>query len=126
MILTAAMAIPGNGPEMVSGELIEQGLDLSGKWEGTWQGEDSFIFPLVRVAKTGVRFGEGPSFLDWEIRDEGQGKLSIRTICGTSFGIYEQDGDRLMICTDSRKRPTTYRGGDGQSLLILHRVKSRK
>jgi hypothetical protein len=33
MILTAAMAVPGNGPEKVSGE-IEDGLNLGGKWEG--------------------------------------------------------------------------------------------
>jgi hypothetical protein len=37
IVLTAAMVVPGNGPEMVSWEM-EQGLDLSGEWEGVMKG----------------------------------------------------------------------------------------
>lgn len=36
MILTAAIVVPGDVPEKVLGE-IEQRLDLSGEWEGTWE-----------------------------------------------------------------------------------------
>jgi hypothetical protein len=44
------------------------------------------------------------------------------------LGIYQRHGSRLMICLRDAKvgRPTSFKGGDGQSLLILHRVKPRK
>jgi hypothetical protein len=35
LVLMMAMVVPGNGPEMVSGE-VEQRLDLHGKWKGAW------------------------------------------------------------------------------------------
>ena len=35
MVLMAAMTVPGNGPEKVSGE-VEKRLDLRGEWEGVW------------------------------------------------------------------------------------------
>ncbi|MGH7221633.1 MAG: hypothetical protein ACRELF_00220, partial [Gemmataceae bacterium] len=50
MILTAAMVVPGSGPEMVSGEM-EQGLDLGGEWKGIWGG--------AQGGYVNVRFNEG-------------------------------------------------------------------
>jgi len=34
MVLMAAMTVPGHGPEQASGEVKQERLDLSGKWEG--------------------------------------------------------------------------------------------
>ena len=47
MVLMAAM-VPGNGPEMVSGE-VEQGLDLSGEWEGGIMEKNGAVLYRVRI-----------------------------------------------------------------------------
>jgi hypothetical protein len=141
LMLAAAMAVPVNGPEIVSGEM-EQGLDLSGEWKAilyhpecggaVFRGEASIV---------SIRDPRGPRTLTWFcVRwgspasdgsfswrgipiDEGNGRFRI----GDSLGIYQYDGDRLRICFgDAKRRPTSFCAGDGKALLILHRVKPRK
>jgi hypothetical protein len=135
MVLMAAMAVPGNGPEKASGE-VEQGLDLRGKWKGVWK-SDKAEYEVNQL-------GEGWSWGSWsyqrlpkdapclilipDIADEGESKLRLTWVGDPCVGIYKQDGDRLTICfCDARKsRPTSFRAGNGQELLILHRVKPGK
>jgi hypothetical protein len=134
MILTAAMVVPGDGPKMESGE-IEQGLDLSGEWEGLWI-DDEGIRRKAKLSLSECRLeGErlpGQPLGDIErtlvflgITDEGAGRICLRD---SYLGIYCRDGcDHLICFRDNRKgRPTSFRGGDDQNLLILHRVKPRK
>lgn len=126
MILTAAMADPGNGPDRVSAEM-EQGLDLSGEWEGTWEFHRRESF-RIKLTPTEFHIDKGESTAILRnpiIFDEGKNKLRLRG----SLGIYQQDGDRLLICVGGagiNQCPTSFRIGDGQSLLSLHRVKPRK
>ena len=57
MILTAVMAVPGNGPEKASGE-IRQGLDLSGEWEGTLHSFDGKVYQ-VHLTRDRCRWDRG-------------------------------------------------------------------
>lgn len=125
MILTATMAVVGNGPEKVSDE-VEQRLDLKGEWEGTWNTHLGKRF-LIRLTPTEFHLdnGETTGVLRYPMSDEGNGKLRFRG----RLGIYQQDGDRLLIClakTRTNQRPTSFRIDEGQHLLLLHRVKLRK
>jgi len=129
LVLTlAAMVVPGNGPETVSGEM-EQALDLRGEWVGYEWDEWRTIWAME------VRRGElsGRSLLDnalffpvlFQMVDEGGGKLRFLD----RLGIYQQDGERLIICLGRfaiHEHPKFFRGGEGQELLILRRVKPRK
>jgi hypothetical protein len=130
MILTAAMTVPGNGPEMVSDEM-EQGLDLSGKWEGILLFEDG----TVHLAKLANNFLEtfnnkGHSVMGcgWAHLDEGGGRCKFRLVGKHYYGIYKQEANRvtISICFDGKGYPTSFNGGDNQWLLILRRVKPRK
>jgi hypothetical protein len=47
MILTAAMAVPGDGSEKVSGELVEEKLDLRGQWRGTLYSRPGVIMSVT-------------------------------------------------------------------------------
>jgi hypothetical protein len=132
MVLMAAMAVPGNGLEMVSAEMEER-LDLSGEWEGTWWLPEGQVYPATMDNRLlfgdafppheGAIFFRTPSF-----RDEGIGKFRIEPKDTNSrwLGIYEQHEGHLLLCfgEDGEQRPRSFRGGDGQHLLILHRVKS--
>jgi hypothetical protein len=129
MVLTAAMAVPGNGPETVSAEM-EQGLDLSGRWEGVYiNADEGMMEARLRDGGIGLATGEGGSFIKSIFTDEGGG--SVRFILNDAapyLGIYEQQEDDIVICfrfTDDG-RPTSIRVADGPYLLILHRVKPRK
>jgi hypothetical protein len=136
MVLMAAMAIPGNGPEMVSAEM-EQGLDLRGDWEGTcktsdgtdWEAQLHFPRFSTRRGHLTLTAGGALNFQAVTLTDEGAGRLRITWSDGVIFpGIYEQQDDRAVICFSRAERgyPTEFRGGDGQHLLILRRVKPRK
>lgn len=123
MILTAAMAVPADLPEKVSGEMV-QGLDLSREWEGTLrskQGKEC----RVRIDPKWIflESDEGKIGLGTKnLVDEGNGKLRFRG----SLGLYRYEKDRLLICIgDGKSRPLTI-GQEYGSLLILHRAKSRK
>ena|SRR5262245_33573684 len=137
MVLMAAMAIPGNGPEKVSGE-VEQGLDLSGKWEaicyrpggGVLRGQASISeeggLSISGQQGPARRGGQGRFHIAFgKVIDEGSGHIRSQNSLG--IGIYKQEGDRLLICFGYDKhRPTSFRAGDGQFLLILRRVKPGK
>lgn len=117
MILTVAMMAPGNGPEMESRKVAEpQRLDLSGRWKGTCA---KYQVPPMDVE---------PNFKTWEVTDEGDGRMRIKTRRFTYWGIYVQSGDHLMICfdLDGKSCPSRFQRGDSRCLLILHRVKPRK
>jgi hypothetical protein len=115
MILTAAMAIPGDGPEKVSAEM-EQGLDLSGTWKG-------FNGDRVMEDRFKLLIAKSDSWVD-----EGAGQVRFKIRGLTYYGMYEQRGDRLKICFagGGKDRPTRFQGGCGQTLIIVHRVKPRK
>jgi hypothetical protein len=86
MILTAAMAVPRNGPENVSGE-VEQGLDLREEWEGIAWSDNTIWRSEVsnRALVLTAVFGEATSrdSKTWgmdrkevgELQDRGEGKL---------------------------------------------------
>jgi hypothetical protein len=115
MVLVAAMAVPGIGPEKVSGEM-DQGLDLRGEWEALWWNDEGIISWFCFDA------------LCFDVVDEGRGKLRATMWQGRQLGIYQRQGDQLNICLRDAEdgRPTSFKGGDGQDLFILHRVKPRK
>jgi hypothetical protein len=137
MILTAAMMVPGDGPEKASGEIARerQPLDLSGEWEGTLQDATTPKGGIKMKAKMlaedfyyskepDLRFYRGLA----EVYDEGAGRMRFEPEAGKILGIYQQDGDRVIMCIGDANgnRPDSFRIGKGQQLLILHRVKSRK
>ena len=114
-----------------SGE-VEQGLDLRGEWEGLlWKEQGDFIWVGYRdlVGVKGLSYREGE--LDYRRRfnvvDEGNGMLRATLGRVERLGIYQRQSDRVIICLRDAEngRPTSFKGGDGQSLLILHRVKPR-
>ena len=133
LVLTlAAMAVPGSGPESISAEMV-QGLDLRGEWEGLWWKEQGdFIWvgyrDLVGVKGLSYREGELVYRRRFNVVDEGNGMLRATLGRVERLGIYQRQSDRLIICLRDAEngRPTSFKGGDGQSLLILHRVKPRK
>ncbi len=121
MILTAAMAVPGDGPKKVSGEMVQQRLDLSGEWRSYFKG-------VLDLSKGEINLER------LSIIDEGAGRLrlKLRSVDNigfyTCYGIYEQNGDRLKICFafDGKSRPTRFHHGGGQYLYDLRRVTSSK
>src|SRR5215469_9506700 len=84
MVLMAAMVVPANRPEKVSGE-VEQRLDLRGEWEGT------------RYDANGDEWVIEINFAEWGIVDEGAGRLRFKYDISSGYGIYQQHGDRLTI-----------------------------
>lgn len=140
MILTAAMVIPGDRPEKVSGEVAEnQRLDLSGEWEGFWWFDHNTRFEAHSKCPSGQGHLMGRQFaivcrgncnLTAYFIDEGQGHLcgEWELIGPRIHGIYRQEGTKLLICFTELASPcpTSFRAGEGRHLLILHRVKSRK
>jgi hypothetical protein len=130
MVLMAAMAVPGNGPEKVLGE-VEQRLDLRGQWEG--------MVSHIEGKLLTARLGDGILFeLDgstlawgfdgWEFSDEGAGRFRL-LLSGMGYqGIYKWEGNRVTLSyrPNGIGRTTSFRAGDGQHLIILHRVKPRK
>lgn len=135
IILTGLMI--GSGPERVSDE-IEQGLNLSGEWEGVWQTQRSSREVTLRDGKlhwAGCLVGEPPDRYEYSLHvvEEGRGNLRIR-LSNRHLGvyrclaIYHQKGDRLLICfrAVAKGRPVGFSVNEGQRLLILHRVKPGK
>ena len=126
LMLAAGMTVPGDVPKEAMEE-IEQRLDLGGEWEGMWYGGRTGVDALVYLSGTRITLLCEDSFTRYHhrITDEGKNKLRFLDVPG----IYEHDGDRLLICFRmgfGSGRPTSFQAGDGQVLLILHRVKSRK
>jgi hypothetical protein len=129
MVLAAAMAVPGSGTEAVSGE-TEQGLDLRGRWEGVYiNADEGMMEARLLDGGIGLATGEGGSFVKSIFSDEGGGKVRfILNDAAKYLGIYEQQGDRVVICFRFADDgwPSSIRIAQGQHLLILHRVKPRK
>jgi hypothetical protein len=127
MALAASLAM-GNDPVVVSAE-VEQRLDPSGEWEGSGRTSSGLVC-LVRFQPGEVRLSFRGA---WQrspctVTDEGEGQLRIRLGKPFYLGIYERDGDRVTLCLRqaSEGRPTSFRAGDGQHLLILRRVRPGK
>jgi hypothetical protein len=136
MLLTAAMVTPVDVSEKVSGEVkLTDSLDLSGEWQGVWKAADKAEYEVHQLEGRGAwsyrrlpKGQQGPAYLSPGITDEGEGRLRLTWVDDPCLGIYEQDGDCLIICfREARKgRPLSFRSGDGQHFLILHRVKPGK
>ncbi len=129
MILTAAMMVPGDGPEKVSGEMVQERLDLRGEWEAILFHGGKIVSGQARILRGLLvtwegKGGRGSFFWSDVPVDEGKGKFRI----GDSLGIYQYDGNRLRICFDdgAGDRPTSFLPGKNRVYLILHRVKSSK
>lgn len=130
VVLTAAMAVPGNGPEMVSAEM-EQGLDLRGEWEGWLDNGAGLIYTANLkenrlVARRGVGSIQFPRFL---VKEDGKGTIQVTLGSGRVIkGIFRYEGDGVLICIrpDGNGRPKSFQADDNQFLVILHRVKPRK
>jgi hypothetical protein len=133
MILTAAMAVPGDGPESVTGEVARsQPLDLRGEWRGTVRNYYG-LYATVQVGggrlKSEDKTMPGGFAADCPVSftDEGNGQLRMRLNDDQIYlGIYRQEGDRLIACFSREHRPSEFRLAEKQGLIILHRVKSRK
>ena len=134
MVLMVAMAVPGNGPEKVSGEVEQERLDLRGEWRGELRSKSHGVPPMsheVELAGGRVRLrahGKTISDAPCQITDEGSGRLRIKVRHLESLGIYRWDGDRLTISykLNDLGWPNSFRVDEDQSLLILHRVKPGK
>ena len=136
MILTAAMAVPANGPEKVSGEIAEpqrQPLDLKGQWKAVLYRDGQVLKGEATLSvcwKFNVRVplpkpGEMRFFPIGTVVDEGDGNLRVGPF--DYLGIYERDEDRLRICfSEGQHRPTSFQAGEGRTLLILRCIKSGK
>jgi hypothetical protein len=132
IILMAAMAAPGDGAEKVSGDLVEQGLSLRGKWRGSYRLSRSFAFD-VAVTRDSVLLLNGENVCvsrRLHLVDEGNGRLRwSESVDGLRLGIYKWENDRLFISLGlpgTGQRPISFDYGEGKRLLILHRVNSRK
>lgn len=104
-------------------------LELNGDWEGSWRHAQGRLMPagvsslegndIIGIMDGGYIFIRIAS-----IRDEGSGRFRIAM--GQGFlGIYKQKGDRVVLCFRQAREgyPTLLRGGDGQHLIRLRRVK---
>jgi hypothetical protein len=128
LVLTAAMMVPGDGPEKVSWE-VEQKLDLSGEWEGTFWDSQSKNKEgwTVKLSDDWLVFERGADTyrMLWQMTDEGGGKVKLKLWRTVYVGIYRQESDRVLIalCDIKKARPVSFPLGDDQSFLILHRAK---
>jgi hypothetical protein len=127
VLLLAGMAV-GNGPEGISAE-TEQGLDLRGEWEGTYQDKAKrALHAHLSDAKLRL-WNENISVeIQFPIVDEGGGKFRYNRAARTMLGIYKQERDCVTFCfrLAFQTRPASFSPGNGQCLLILHRVKPGK
>jgi hypothetical protein len=133
MILTAAM-LTGDTPKKEAEETKKM-PECRGEWTGLWwDGSNNQWLarihnsqlsgmspndPCADVPKTGP--------VRW--KDEGEGKCIFYRGQEPHNGIYRLEGENLQICfnsVDRSKRPISFKGGDGQHLLTLHRVKPQK
>jgi hypothetical protein len=137
MILTAAMVVPGDGPEKVSGEVSEkgQGLDLKGKCKGSFRTklhDTSFstVPATYQDGKLAVMYPGGPEMANVVFIDEGNGKCRCHMVEENldALGIYKWKRGQLCICfnADCKNRPTSFTVDRVHSLLILHRVTPSK
>jgi hypothetical protein len=123
MVLTAAMAVPGNGPEAMSAEMEPPGLDLSGEWEGTY-GTDGKQTWNARLIGDTLSLWNRQNKCRMTIRfvDEGGGKLRFGMGGNPplQLGTYKDEGDRVVISYGYGPKRNQ------KAILVLRRVKPRK
>jgi hypothetical protein len=128
IVLMATMAVPGNGPEMVSAKAVE-GLDLRGEWSGVvvWLGRAR---PVVLSGGTlwWRRKGSVELWSIDNIKDDGDGKFRLEWDGYSTNGIYEQRLDTVLMwySSNSEESAAVFKSGINRLFLILHRVKPRK
>jgi hypothetical protein len=130
VVLVAGMAV-GSGPEKVSVG-VEQRLDLRGRWEGVWLDEAGREWEAT--SENGAVFGDTLAFVRFirarDVADEGAGRVRVfyPRVGSPALGIYQVRGDCFLICFREARlgRPTAFRGGDGQNLITLRRVRPGK
>jgi len=126
MILTAAMAVPGSGPEAKAAP--ERPL-LPGEWEGTrTDGAGATWKVVLRDGKLTGTIEEFSFSIEFKPIDEGDGKMRVKFDDLRCVGIYKRERDRITICfrTDGKERETEFSSGGPRELFILHRVKRNK
>jgi hypothetical protein len=133
LVLMLVMTVPGDGPAPVSAEMEER-LDLSGKWEGNVSHQEGFSVGAWLEGSRLVEWdflGNGPRIaVSYQVSNSGDVPGRFRLILNGEryVGIYKRSSDAVILCyrLAGRGYPTSFRAGDGQSLLILRRVKPRK
>lgn len=130
-VVVLAALVVGDGPEAVSPK-VNQRFDLRGKWKGVWLDETGVEWEAT--AENGTVFGERPEFVKMikaeDITDEGSGRVRVLypRVNPPALGIYQWQADCLIICFRVARfgRPERLRGGNGQDLITLRRVKPAK
>jgi hypothetical protein len=130
MILMAAMVVPGDVPEKVSGEVSSVEKALLGEWKGTWEVNGKVLEVQMEIEKGWVGYlSIGVCARSrTEITDVGSGKFKLRWFSTTYLGIYKQEEDKVVLCLRRASRggyPTSFRAEDRQELYILHRILHR-
>jgi hypothetical protein len=127
LTLAAGMAL-GDGPSARSSE-VEQRLDLSGEWRGSWIDDHGHFFEVRTFGKRLLAddgLGNMIALYTSSFEDGGGGRFAIVIRMQVFYhGIYKWDNGYLFLCFCETKRecPVSFRGGDGQELLRLRRVK---
>lgn len=121
-------------PRTVSSDMKyeQQPLNLRGQWKGTWRHAQGFVMPASLSASEDGRImgilDAGVIFIHVDsIIDEGEGTFRIKE--GKGFvGIYKVRKESIALCfrPSVQGYPRVFRGGDGQHLLILRRIKTEK
>ncbi|HEY7308374.1 MAG TPA: hypothetical protein VH643_03325 [Gemmataceae bacterium] len=137
MILTAAMAVPGNGSEKTSGETTDN-LRFTGRWEGTltlcWQDNNENY--IAAVLSDGVltlhrRYDGDPYssscvFSSCVFTDTGKGTVRLRLGKSVYEGIYRIEREDILLCFKTTgKRPSSFKVRAGTMLFTLRREKIR-
>lgn len=132
MILTAAMIFPELGPEKVSMQVTtgeSTPLDLRGEWRGTLYSPPDSIEP-VAIENGYIFFISRDRFSChlFECVQQSPGAFRGRWFGETCLGIYRYEERCIFLCLReaSKGRPNSFRSINGQTLLILHRVKTGK
>jgi hypothetical protein len=123
MILSAAMSVPGDGPEKASGEIAKlQRLDLRGEWKVEF---DRYCEVTGWSGKQWCRV--------LRIQDMGGGRLRMAVpkigkdndlVFIPCTGTYSQERDRVVIHFRivEEKTPAVFRGNIPQGCIIFYRV----
>jgi hypothetical protein len=132
LVLMAGMAVPGDGPEKVSGEVVEP-RPLAGNklWQQrvAWRGRRASgeFYHLVEGGKLFLA-SVVPQRVRYLVVDEGQGRLSLQDVTGQIIyhGIYSRGTDDIIIsfCDAKYKRPTSFRevGEREHRLYLFHKT----
>jgi hypothetical protein len=123
MVLAAAMTVPGSGPEKVSWEM-EQGLDLRGRWEGTWETREWQRKVVFSGGKLKM-YSNVETESDCVFTDAGSAAVVMELDGLTYRGTYRIEGDKIVFRVRFTPRRTVL-AKSRRIILTLHRVKSGK